>query len=95
MNRAEAEKILADHLALYRGRPYAELAGQVGSVVGIEAIGASGVAYGVEIEIRWDSPQRKTDVRVLVAVDDHRWPAGFRPVTDSFIVAPDGRFIGE
>jgi len=39
------------------------------------------------------SPTRG-DVRVLVAVDDGGMYA-FKPLTDSFILAPDGSFVGE
>ncbi|HXJ20642.1 MAG TPA: hypothetical protein VMT03_10445 [Polyangia bacterium] len=68
---------------------------QVGAVVSFELTGASGVDYNVEIMIRFGSPDQKTNVRVMAFVDDHRWPAWFRPTGDSFIVAPDGSFVGE
>jgi hypothetical protein len=95
VDKVEAEKLLAEHLALYRAQSYAELARQVGSVVASQVKGPSGTEYNVEILILWDLPDRKTNVRVMAAVDDGHWSDWFRPSLDSFIVAPDGSFVGE
>jgi hypothetical protein len=95
VDKSEAQELLAEHLAPYRAKAYSELAGQVGVVIAFETKGPSGIDYNVEIMIMWDSPRERTDVRVLAAVDDQRWPAWFRPMSDSFILAPDGSFVGE
>lgn len=59
----------------------------------LEVTGDSGVTYTVEIDVIWDD-RRKGHLRVLLAIDDGGLRA-FVPMTDSFIVAPDGSFVGE
>ena len=95
VDKVEAQKLLTEHLAPYRAKPYSDLASQVGAVIAFETKGPSGIDYNVEIMIMWDSPGEKANVRVMAAVDDQHWPAWFRPKSDSFIVAPDGSFVGE
>ena len=43
--------------------------------------------YQIELEVVWDSPREKTDIRVVGAIDDGRLPGAMTPVTDSFMVA--------
>jgi hypothetical protein len=53
----------------------------------------SGKTYQVEINAVWDSAPGE-NLRVIVSVDD----GGLRslhPISDDFIIAPDGSFIGE
>ena len=58
-----------------------------------EVVVASGTRYQLEIQFFWDD---KTDgnVRVLGSIDDGGIRA-FLPATDSFILTPEGRFVGE
>ena len=58
-----------------------------------ELVGESGVSYQVEILAVWDGLQ-PGNLRVIVAVDDGRWRA-FIPLSEDFIIAPDGSFVGE
>lgn len=53
----------------------------------------AGARSGVSVETQafWDDEAAR-HLRVLVSVDTGGW---FAHVTDSFIVAPDGSFIGE
>ena len=95
MDKTEARAALVEQLAAWRQRPYAELASMVGSHSVIVARGASGAEYQVEIEVLWDSPRERDNVLVMGAVDDGRLLASLTPVCASFIVAPDGRFVGE
>lgn len=95
MDDLEAKRLLAEQLAPYRARPYSELAQHVGDTYAFQAVGPSGVEYNVEILVVWDSPGKKVNIRVLGAVDDGRWPHWFHPLSDDFIMAPDGRFVGE
>jgi hypothetical protein len=55
--------------------------------------GESGTRYQAEIEVVWDD-KRDGNLRVFAAIDDGGWRA-FAPLTNSFIVAPDGSFVGE
>jgi hypothetical protein len=58
-----------------------------------EVVAASGAVYQIETQVFWDGkPER--DIRVMVSVDDGGISA-FKPLTDDFIVAPDGSFVGE
>lgn len=93
MNKNEAHEVLADHLRNYRSRQYSNLAREVGSVATFEVTTPSGIEYQVEIQILWDGDADK-DVRVLGAIDDSGWRAFF-PITDSFIMSPDGTFVDE
>jgi hypothetical protein len=34
-------------------------------------------------------------VRVVGCIDDGHLPSAFRPLTDDFIMTPDGSFVGE
>jgi hypothetical protein len=58
-----------------------------------QVISPSGVRYDLSIETFWDSPDSH-NLRVLVVVDDSK--RRFRRVpSESFIIAPDGSFIGD
>jgi hypothetical protein len=95
MDRGEARGILATHLGSFRLRSYADLVGLMGEVHVAEVSGPSGAEYQTEIEVIWDSPREKTNIRVFGSIDDGRLPGALVPVSDSFIVAPDGTFVGE
>ena len=56
--------------------------------------GPSGAWYQLEIQGLWDAAPQHV-LRVMAAIDDgHGWRANL-PLTDSFLVAPDGSFVGE
>jgi hypothetical protein len=93
MDKAEAAALLKDHLAAYRLRSYGELLKLLGKPQVAELRGASGVTYQLEVEVHWDGRPGGA-VHVLGSIDDGGWRA-FRPLSDDFILAPDGRFIGE
>jgi hypothetical protein len=96
MDKKEANSILAEHLARYRTRSYAELAAWArgGRIDTAEAVGQSGTNYQIEIQFFWDD-QPDGDVRVVGSVSDGRGIRAFVPLTDSFILSPEGRFVGE
>jgi hypothetical protein len=58
-----------------------------------ELHGPSGAWYQVETLVAWDG-EEGGDIRVMVSIDDGGSSA-YRPMTDDFIIAPDGSFIGE
>ena len=95
MNREEAGKILSAHLESFRLRSYTDLKSLMGDVQVAEVVGPSGAEYQIEIDVMWDSPREKTNIRVSGMIDDGRFLTGLRPVNASFIVAPDGTFVGE
>lgn len=72
---------------------YEALKAFVGNPVTLTEEGASGTEYQVEIEAVWDD-RPGHNLRVLMSIDDGGLRA-FAPMTDDFIVAPDGGFVGE
>ena len=95
MDKKEARSILAEHLTRYRSRSYAELAAWVreGRVDTPQAVAPSGTRYQIEVQFFWDDKPHG-DVRVCASIDDGGIRA-FLPLTDSFILSPEGKFVGE
>ncbi|HEU4450134.1 MAG TPA: hypothetical protein VFR63_09185 [Gaiellaceae bacterium] len=94
MDDDEARRILRDEVSKLRAQSYAELRDALlDSPRTFEVVGESGTRYQVEAEAIWDGG-RGGDLRVLAAVDDGGWRA-LKPLTESFIVASDGSFVGE
>jgi hypothetical protein len=95
MNKKEARSILSEHLIGYRSRAYAELASWVSErqIDTPEVVGPSGTRYYIEIQFFWDD-RPDGNVRVIGSIDDGGIRA-FLPITDSFILSPEGRFVGE
>lgn len=93
MNKQEAKRILAEHLAKYRTRPYADLQRLLHEQDMAEVTAPSGTWYQIEVQAFWDD-KPNGNLRVMGSIDDGGWRA-FVPLTDSFIMTPDGRFVGE
>ena len=95
MNKLEAKQILSEQLNNLRKLSYEELCKFIGKeyIKLLEIVGNSGIKYQIEIKVFWDDKPGR-DVRVAGAIDDGGWRAFF-PMTDSFIVAPSGEFVGE
>lgn len=93
MNTEEARTLLASELSAWRARPYADLVSQMKEPFAFEIEATSGARYQVEIEVFWDD-KPEGNVRVIGSIDDGGWRA-FAPLSDSFIMAPDGSFVGE
>jgi hypothetical protein len=93
MNKNEARQLLQAQLAAWRVRSYTELCGEVGRWRRFEATGQSGAWYQGDIQVFWDAG-RKGAVRVVASIDDGGWRT-FVPLTEDFILTPDGRFLGE
>jgi hypothetical protein len=93
MDNGEAAAVLRGHLDGYRQRAYSELIGLRGRPQTAELRGASGSSYQVEVEVHWDDKPGGA-VRVLASIDDGGLRS-LRPITQDFILAPDGTFVGE
>lgn len=93
MDRAEALKVLSEEMERYRKRSYEELKTLIGKVDAYETKAVSGTAYQLEIQVFWDG-KPGGDLRVIGSIDDGGWRA-FVPLTDDFILTPQGEFIGE
>jgi hypothetical protein len=95
MDHPEARRLLLQQLSKYRQMSYAELAALVGETEIGELAGESGTRYQFEIDFVWDSPKKPNDiVRVLGSIDDGGIRA-FVPLTEGFLMAPDGTLVGE
>jgi hypothetical protein len=97
LDEAEASTILNDTVSRLRALSYVELTQkQSTGVDAYEVTGASGAHYQIEVEAFWDAPRRKGgNVRVIVSIDDGKGWRSIAPMATSFIVAPDGSFVGE
>jgi hypothetical protein len=94
MDKSEAEDLLARELAEWRSRSYMDLASHIGKEPTTkEVVGSNGTKYQVEVQVFWDS-KPKGELRVLGAIDDGGWRA-LSPLSDDFILSPDGSFVGE
>jgi hypothetical protein len=94
VDKAEAERILATELAIFRERPYKDLVAMIDSPKRtVEVIAPSGTRYCLDVLIYWDG-DRGANVRVIGTIDDGGFRA-FVPLSDDFIKAPDGSLVGE
>ena len=93
MNKDEAKSLLSQELSRYRELPYAELFSLIDHSKTFERAAPSGVIYQIEMQVFVDDVSRQT-LRVLGSIDDGGWRA-LSPLSDDFILAPDGSFIGE
>src|SRR5262249_10132428 len=73
MDKTEARAVLAQQLAPYRARSYADLVGMVGTNSVVVARGPSGAEYQIEIEVMWDSLHDKVNILVTGGIDDGRF----------------------
>jgi hypothetical protein len=93
MDKREAMAILDAHLARFRLRPYQELLKLLDGEEHLDAVGESGTVYQLEFNVFWDD-KPGGNLRVMGSIDD----GGIRaccPLTRDFVIAPDGRLIGE
>lgn len=94
MDKHEARRILDRRIAELRTEPYESLKSHWLHQPDCEQITAhSGTEYQVEIEAFWDD-EAVGHLRLVASIDDGGWRA-LVPITEGFIVAPGGSFIGE
>ena len=77
MNQQEATALLHDTLSGYRRLPYRTLSARVGSEEHLQATGASGTEYQVEVQYFWDR-REGGPVRVACYIDILTTAAGER-----------------
>lgn len=93
MDKSEAQAVLAKALGDYRKRAYGELLVLLRTPEVFEVTAESGAAYQLEVDATWDG-EADGNLRVMGSIDDGGLSA-FVPLTDDFIIAPDGSFVGE
>jgi hypothetical protein len=92
MDKSEAKAVVSAELGKFRALSYAELVERLlDQEENLEVTGPSGARYAIEIHGFWDDPPGG-NFRVAGLIDDGGWRA-FVPLTDDFIVAPDGSFV--
>lgn len=108
MSKDEKTAMLAEHLAKFRKWPYAQLAEAVDRtrqerdcLEYVELTAPDGTRVSMEFNVFWDD-KAGGDVRIAgdLAANGLKPLLGFIPiftpdVTDSFIMRPDGSFVGE
>jgi len=93
MDKAEAAEILRQELSRFRTRPQEDLLYLLHNQETFERVGPSKTVYQLEIQADWDDESER-ELRVTGCIDDKGWLA-FYPLCDSFIMRPDGSFVGE
>ena len=93
MDKEEAKSLLASELQKYRDRSYESLCSLLHNIDTYEIEAQSGVLYQLEIQAMWDN-KPDGDLRIVAGIDDGGLRAYF-PLTDSFILSPDGKFVDE
>lgn len=93
MDKREARRVLDTYLERYRTLTYHELQRLVDEPDSFSAEGPSGAEYWIEVLAVWDTEPGR-NLRVLGSIDDGglRWLA---PLSDDFIITPEGSFAGE
>ena len=91
--RQKQKHSLSQELSRYRELPYAELFASIDHSETVERTAPSGVIYQIKMQVVIDDAARQT-LLVMGAIDDGGWRA-FSPLSDSFILSPDGSFFGE
>jgi hypothetical protein len=108
MDAEQKQLLLAEYLARFRMWTYEALAAEIDRtrqendcLYHIEGGFGDGPVYQMELNVLWDD-NRGGNIRVLgdITTEPQRPLLGFLPVytsdaSDSFIMAPDGTFVGE
>jgi hypothetical protein len=92
--RPEAQAILRRQVEHLRRTSYAELCTQLDEPQAFEVESPSGRVFQLEVLTFLDD-KRARDLRVIVAIDDSTGMRVFDYLSASFIMAPDGSFVGE
>jgi hypothetical protein len=93
VNKEVARNLLQAELTRLRSVPYADWFRRLEKPQTTEVLGSDGIRYQIEVQAFWDG-MSGGDIRVMGGIDDGGVSA-FIPMTDSFIISPDGRFVGE
>jgi hypothetical protein len=96
MNKAEARVILESELGKYRYLSYQELSGLIDSPRNFQVLGPTGCEYQLEVQAFWDQPRKPGgDLRIIASIDDGGLLSALIPLTQDFIITPEGKFVGE
>jgi len=93
VDKAEAREIARARLSELRRLPWEQLRRYIDDSETMEITGPSGTSYQVQTRAVWDG-QPEEVLRVWALVDDGGWRA-FAPLSEEFLIAPDGSFVHE
>ncbi len=93
MKKEEAIRNLENKLSEFRRLNYSDLLERVGKQENFESETKTGEPYQIEVDFFFDDEKEKT-LRVTAMIS-YSFITNFSPVTSDFIIAPNGRFIGE
>lgn len=95
MDETEAGRLLRAWVQELRRRSYGDLRDTyLREPECHEVRGDSGTVYQAETDSFWDG-RKGGDLRVVASIDDGRGWRAFCPLTEDFIIAHDGSFVGE
>ena len=89
MDETEARRILDEELRSYESRSYKQLIEMVDRKLHVDRDSPSGTIYQIDVEVLWDDMKKGT-IRVIGAIDDRGLPSVIIPLTQDFIMTPDG-----
>jgi hypothetical protein len=92
VNRDAARRELRKYLDEFRTRGYQALVQDLGRGQVATVTGEDGQSYAIAVEIRWEGPPGG-DLRVVGLIDDKQLGSAMFPVTEDFIVTPDGQVL--
>ena len=95
MNEEVAQALMDEWIKELRRSSYQEVLELINNSQSKEINGSDGKRYQLEALAFWDIPGKKHNIRVLVAVDDGTFWRACKPLTTSFIISPDGSFVGQ
>lgn len=93
MNKEKARNVLILELAKYGQMSYEELCQLMKEPVIVHVEQPGSPWYQIEIQVFHDDP-KSGNIRVLGSIDDGGWRS-IIPLSEDFIMAPDGSFVGE
>ena len=93
VDKDEARKIAEKDLEFYRGMSYEDISAKIGEQETFERISERGEPYQIEFDFFYDN-HTSGNIRVAGIVSYSGW-TDFFPVSNDFIIGPDGKFVGE
>ena len=93
MDKIEAKKLLVTELEKWRSKTYKDLIKKIDKPETFEIFGENQTKYQIEIQVFWDAKPNE-NIRVIGSIDDGGWRA-FIPISDDFILSPEGKFVAE
>jgi hypothetical protein len=96
VDEQEAREVLKPIVTEFRARSYAELREVTLDHPEVrDVVGPSGTRYQVEIGSVLDDAKHNRNLRVFFSIDDGRGWRAIAPLSDAFIMSPEGDFIDE